>query len=690
MGMDLKLITLNINGLNCVKKQELLYNFILENKIHIVNLQEHNLKDSTKLDSVFYDNFHVFISESINLKGGTAILIDKRVTNNIIQIEKSSDARIISVKISIGEKRLHILNIYAPSGNNPQQEREDLFKHHILYYLRNNLSNTILCGDFNCITNVKDKTRNGTCPISKSLQHMIKNLNLKDIWNFKHSQVEFTYFRENYGSRIDRIYAGDLKDKITNIYVKPLSFSDHSSVITEFNLDCNISLGKFYWKLNTKLLELDDIEVEFKYYWDNLCKEKHLHVNLNEWWGNCAKIKIKKFFQKKGREESNFKQGLIRYLEGKLHRLYQTLHDSGILNIEKTKRLKDKINNLKGDILEGVRIRARIKEQVEGEVASSSLLGKQNVNKYKPFISEILTEHNLGGFKENVKLNTQNEISNYITSYHKNMYTAVATDKSKQDWFLSFIEKSITDSDNEELTKFISDEEIFLIIESFSQNKSPGIDGLPIEFYLKFFNIIKLDFCQILRNCLFNNILTDSQRKAVIILLFKGGECNLVSSWRPISLICVDTKILSKIIAKRLETFLDKCISPEQYCGKNKSIVECNNTTRDLMYYISDNNETGALINIDLQRAFDSVDHQFLYKVLKKMGFNDIFVSWIKILYRDIVSIVLVNGHQGDEFNIDRGVRQGCPLSMILYIIAQEPLYQAIKKTHQIRSLEIP
>ena len=118
--------------------------------------------------------------------------------------------------------------------------------------------------------------------------------------------------------------------------------------------------------------------------------------------------------------------------------------------------------------------------------------------------------------------------------------------------------------------------------------------------------------------------------------------------------------------------------------------MDCNNATRDPIYYIHDNNETGALINIDLQRAFDSVDNQFLYKVLRKMGFSETFISWIKLFYKDIVSLVLVNGHQGDTFKIKRGVRQGCPLSMILYIIAQEPLYQAIKKTHQIRSLDIP
>ena len=81
--------------------------------------------------------------------------------------------------------------------------------------------------------------------------------------NIKHDKVEYTYFREHYGLRIDRMYVGDLKDKITSIIVKPVSFSDHSSVITEIKLDCNFNLGKFYCKLNTKLLELEDIQEEF-------------------------------------------------------------------------------------------------------------------------------------------------------------------------------------------------------------------------------------------------------------------------------------------------------------------------------------------------------------------------------------------------------------------------------------------
>ena len=259
--MALKIMTLNINGLNCKIKQKHLFDFIKDNHINLISLQEHNLKNSSDLLDIFYEQFHVIINESINLKGGTAILIDKNnMCSSIHKIEKSSDSRITSVKFRIDNKYLHMLNVYAPSGSKFHQEREDLFKNQILYYLRNNLSNTILCGDFNCITSVKDKTKNGHCPVSKALQLTLNNLRLKDIWCMHHSQVEYTYYRENYGSRIDRIYAADLKENLKNILVKPISFSDHNSVIAEVDVKCNIGMGKYYWKLNTRLLEIDEIE----------------------------------------------------------------------------------------------------------------------------------------------------------------------------------------------------------------------------------------------------------------------------------------------------------------------------------------------------------------------------------------------------------------------------------------------
>ena len=380
---------------------------------------------------------------------------------------------------------MHVLNIYAPSGSRFLQEREQLFKQDIVYYLRNNLSNTIMCGDFNCILNQRDKSKNGSCPVSKGLSSTVNNIGLKDIWNLLRDETEFTYFRNNYGSRLDRIYATDFKNNITNILTKPISFSDHHGVIIDISLNNNIEMGRFYWKLNTKLLEDEYIEIDFRNAWAKMLTNKNEYENVNEWWEKSAKVNICNFFKKKGRQESKLQQGLLEYLELKLNRLYRDFHKDGNLVLAETKELKAKINIIKEQIMEGVAIRARIKEQTEGEQASSSLIGKQNANRIKPKICKIKTEYSDDSCP-NVVLNSQESISKYVSSYYQSLYDETVTDKGKQDWFLSFVDNCVSENDNNALIAQISDEEIFFTLKSFNNNKSHGIESLPVEFYISF------------------------------------------------------------------------------------------------------------------------------------------------------------------------------------------------------------
>ena len=86
-------------------------------------------------------------------------------------------------------------------------------------------------------------------------------------------------------------------------------------------------------------------------------------------------------------------------------------------------------------------------------------------------------------------------------------------------------------------------------------------------------DIIKNDLCKMINNCFLGHGFKDTQTKALIILIFKGGDLELISNWRPISLICIDTKIAAKVIAYRLKPVLYKCISNEQYCSGEQSII---------------------------------------------------------------------------------------------------------------------
>ena len=114
------------------------------------------------------------------------------------------------------------------------------------------------------------------------------------------------------------------------------------------------------------------------------------------------------------------------------------------------------------------------------------------------------------------------------------------------------------------LTKKESRDAVFML----EDGKSPGWDGLPYEFYKFFWNRLEEMFI-IMQETLLNIVgrCTDTQRKSVITLLFKGGDPKNLDNWRPVSLLCTDYKIMSKIIANRLKNVLGLVINEDQTCA---------------------------------------------------------------------------------------------------------------------------
>ena len=142
------------------------------------------------------------------------------------------------------------------------------------------------------------------------------------------------------------------------------------------------------------------------------------------------------------------KYGLIQYSEFCLNKLYYNVNLTGNLQYKEVKILKDRIDELKSDILEGVKIRCRLKEQIEGERVSSFLMKQQAGVKSRKLISKIKTEEgimdNLG---PNVILNNKDSISMYIKSYYEKLYTNENYDEEDQEWFLQHVSKCLTSNE---------------------------------------------------------------------------------------------------------------------------------------------------------------------------------------------------------------------------------------------------
>ena len=164
-------------------------------------------------------------------------------------------------------------------------------------------------------------------------------------------------------------------------------------------------------------------------------------------------------------------------------------------------------------------------------------------------------------------------------------------------------------------------------------------------------------------------------------MLYKKGDHRDLKNWRPVSLLNVDYKILAKILTNRLSNFLHKIVPEEQKCGvKGRKM---NDVIRNLASY-RDHSQSGFFVSIDQAKAFDRVNHEYLFMTMEALGFNGDFLELTKMLYRDITSQIMVNGQPTNKIKIQRGVRQGCPFSMILFVLSTIPLINMIKEEKKI------
>ena len=180
--------------------------------------------------------------------------------------------------------------------------------------------------------------------------------------------------------------------------------------------------------------------------------------------------------------------------------------------------------------------------------------------------------------------------------------------------------------------KDITEEEVKHELNEMEINKSPGNDGLTKELYEAFWDHVRIPLVLSFKMAFIEKELSTSQKQAVIKLIKKKDhDERFMKNWRPISLLNVDAKLISKVLSNRIKNLLPNLISNNQNAYvANRFINEGGRLISDILEMTDILNVEGYLLAIDIEKVFASVDHYFLLAILEKYGFKKNLLRWIE------------------------------------------------------------
>lgn len=232
----------------------------------------------------------------------------------------------------------------------------------------------------------------------------------------------------------------------------------------------------------------------------------------------------------------------------------------------------------------------------------------------------------------------------------------------------------------ESLQQPFSMTEIETAVHQLANNKASGPDGLPNEFLKCYWNELKVEVFAILQLFHSHQLDLTPYNEACITMVPKIKTPLTISDFRPISVLNLIPKLISKILSNRLRPVLPLLISKNQTAFiQGRQISENFVTTRELLHHVSCRKSAAIFAKVDFRKAFDTVQWDFLQRVMKARQFPDRWMRWLQHIWDTSSSRVCINGETSEPFLHRRGLRQGDPLSPMLFDIAVDVFQRMIQ-----------
>ena len=691
--MSILFKSLNVRGLGDDKKRRQLFYKLNTSKYQIFLLQETHSSEVNVQQWRSEWGGDIYFSHGTTASRGTCIMFKKSVNVIIHGLRTDSEGRYIIMDIEIDNLQFTLASVYGPNADDPEFYLNFIETVELL-----GNDNRIVGGDWNFVLDVNTDKKGGILQTNENAKNIVSawmnETDLVDIWRESNPDVfKFTWKRlqphPGIFCRLDFFLVSfGMIDKINKADIIPGFRSDHSAITLSL-FTVNNNRGPGYWKLNCSYLrDQDYIQMIQNVIVDTV--ELNSHADPLLLW-DTIKCQIRgaslQFAARKKRSKINTVSALERRLQFLENRL-TSLADSTEIKTEIAK-VKGELEAYIEEKTKGAMIRSRVRWVEDGEKCTKYFLNLEKRNHNIKTIDRLQLENG-------TLLTDQKEILEEEKSFYEKLYHTSLREGNGVETIEEFLGNThdipkLSEDNKQNISHEITLDEIQLAIKSTSNGKSPGLDGLPIEFYKVFWSNIKDYFIKAMQFSYENGALSFTQKQGLISLIPKKDKSPLLlKNWRPLSLLNADYKILSKIIATRIKTVLPEIIHPDQtgflkgrYIGEN--IIKVLN----LLEYAEGEQVPALLMLVDYEKAFDSVEWSFVKECLTFFNFGDTIIKWVDILYNNISSCISNNGWFSEFFKPSRGVRQGCPLSPYLFIIVAEIFAISIRKNENIKGITI-
>lgn len=693
-------VSMNTQGLSDKSKRRDTLNFLKSKKYAVYFLQDTHFtsKEENYIRSQW--GYECFFSNFSSQSRGVAILLNNNFEFKLHKVKRDENGNKIILDITMEGLRLTLINIYGPNRDDPNFYKEihaDIVEYD---------TPVILAGDFNLVLNPEYDTFNyaniNNPKARDSVLDMLIDLSLLDVWReLNIEKRQFTWRRKNpiKQARLDFFLISEsLFTDVDEANILPGYNTDHSMISLSFDFG-KFHKGKSYWKMNNSLLKdsiyIEEIKNKIESIKQQYLLENHyINVNINDIPLEEMQLSINDqlFFEVllmeiRGKTISyaSYKKKQEENKELKLLQEIENLEKELNINYDILEGKRKELYDLRQKKMEGVKIRSRAKWITEGEKVSKYFCNLENRNFISKSMNNLIS-NNGDVLKE--QANILEETRNFYKHlYSKRLTTNVDLNKLLHNMDIPVLSESLKNKLEGRLTYT----ELLFCLKKASNNTSPGFDGYTYEFFKFFWKDLGHFMLRAINYGFEKGELSVSQKQGVITCIPKGDkDKQYLKNWRPISLLNTTYKLASACIAERLKKILPCLINEDQtgfisgrYIGENIRLLY------DVINYVEKNNMSGLLLLIDFEKAFDSVSWDFLLKVLDFFNFGYSFKTWIEVFYRNIESCVIVNGHLSEWFMLQRGCRQGDPLSPYLFILCAEILAVLIRNEKNITGIKI-